>query len=139
MKNTEGVIRKANAASSDTIRKIYSEIDRHRKDALEIYARFSDRIMTGLKDPAKIAERKESLKKDIQSRDIWIGLDPNGGARKDKEYLESWGFHVLEINGRPCLDMVQVFRHRARCHAQKCEHIELGNDIPGRGSGASYT
>jgi len=125
-KNTEDVIHKANAASSDTIRKIYSEIDRHRNDALEIYARFSDRIITGLKDPAKIAERKESLKKEIQSRGIWIGLDPNGGARKDKEYLESWGFHVLEINGRPRLDMVHGLDPiLPSCEQARCAFMEV--------------
>jgi len=105
-KNTVDVIYKANAASPDVIREVYGEIDRHRNDARSLYAEFADRMITGLKDSAQAAEWKESLKREIQRRDIWIGLDPNGGARQDKEYLESWGFNVLLINGRPRLDMV---------------------------------
>ena len=104
-KNTEGMIHKVNAASADTVREIYEGIDEHRRESRRIYARFSDQIVTGLKDPNKIAQQKELLKEEIQSRDIWVGLDPNGGARQDREYLESWGFHVLEINKRPRLDM----------------------------------
>ena len=103
--NTEEMIHKVNAANTDTIREVYEEIDGHRRESRRIYARFSDQLITGLKDPDKIARRKELLKEEIQSRDIWVGLDPNGGARQDREYLESWGFRVLEINSRPRLDM----------------------------------
>jgi phosphoglucomutase len=103
--NTKSIIHKANSAKPNRVREIYNEIDGHRKKSREIYARFSDQMITGLKGPEEVAERKESLKKEIQAKGLWIGLDPNGGARKDKEYLESWGFQVLEINGRPRLDM----------------------------------
>ena len=106
MKNTEAMIHKVDSASPDTIRKVYSEIDRYKSQSREIYARFSDQMITGLKNSAEIANRKKSLKEKIRALRLWIGIDPNGGARKDKEYLESWGFHVLEINGRPQVDMV---------------------------------
>lgn len=104
--NTAHIIHKANAASPVTVQEIYDNISNYRKKSRYVYATFSDQIITGLKDPEKIAERKEFLKKEIQSRDIWLGIDPNGGARQDKEYMESWGFHVLAINQRPRLDMV---------------------------------
>ena len=104
--NTVDVIHKANAADPVMVREIYDNISNDRKESRDVYAKFSDQIITGLKDPEQIAERKESLRKEIQRRDIWIGIDPNGGARQDKEYMESWGFHVLAINDRPRLDMV---------------------------------
>lgn len=104
--NTEAVIRKVNSASPDAVREIYEAISGYGAESREIYAKLSDQIITGLKIPEEIAERKKSLKKEIRNRDIWIGLDFNGGARQDREYLQSWGFHVLEINGRPQIDMV---------------------------------
>ena len=104
--HTETIVGKANAAKPDRIREIYSEIDHYRSESRRIYAEFSDMIITGVKDPQKAAERKSLLKKEIQRRNIRIGVDPNGGARKDREYLESWGFNVIEINSRPRLDMV---------------------------------
>jgi len=104
--NTVDIIRKTNATDPVTVGTIYDNISNYRKESREVYATFSDQIITGLKDPEQIGKRKESLKKEIQRRDIWIGIDPNGGARQDKEYMESWGFHVLAINQRPRLDMV---------------------------------
>ncbi len=104
--NTKAIVSKANAAKPDRVREVYEEIDHHRSESRRIYGEFSDMIITGIKDPEKAADRRNLLRKEIQRRDIWIGVDPNGGARRDKEYLESWGFNVLEINSRPRLDMV---------------------------------
>lgn len=104
--NTQAVIHKINSVKPNMVREICNAIDSYRRESRGIYAGFADQMITGLKDPQKVAERKRWLKEEIQRRDIWIGLDLNGGARRDKEYLESWGFHVLEINGRPQLDMV---------------------------------
>ena len=104
--NTVDIIHKANVVKPDAVREVYESVPEYRKESRETYARFSDQIITGFKDPERIAERKKSLKQEIQRRNIWIGIDPNGGARQDKEYLESWGFRVLMINSRPRLDMV---------------------------------
>ncbi len=105
-KNTVEIIQKVNDARPDAVREVYDSISDYRKESRDIYARFSDQIITGLKEPEKVVERKELLRQQIQRQNIWIGIDPNGGARQDKEYLEGWGFHVLAINNRPRLDMV---------------------------------
>lgn len=104
-KSVEDVVHKVNTANPDVVCAVYEKMDSYRKESRNLYASFSDQIITGLKDAKEIAERKDRLKKEIQSRDIWIGLDPNGGARQDKKYLENWGFNVIEINGRPQFDM----------------------------------
>ncbi len=104
--NTRAMIRKVNGADPCKVRQVYESIDSYRKELRLCYADLADRIITGLSDPPEVAKRKELLRAEILKKDIWLGIDPNGGARKDKEYLESWGFHVLEINGRPRLDMV---------------------------------
>jgi len=104
--NTREMIKKANEADPNKIRDIYGKIDDYRKESREIYSVFADTLITGMKDPQNARERKNALKKDILKRDLWIGIDTNGGARKDREYLESWGFNVYEINSRPRVDMV---------------------------------
>ena len=104
--NTVDMIRHVNSIKADQIQSVYEKIDLCRNESRSIYANFSDKLITGIKDAQKAQERKNIIKKEIESRDIWIGIDYNGGARKDKDYLESWGFNVLEINNRPRIDMV---------------------------------
>jgi phosphoglucomutase len=105
-KNTLEMIHRTNNADSDKIRDIYESIASYRKESRRIYAEFSDMLVTGIEDSQKAKEQKRILKEEIESKDIWIGVDYNGGARKDREYLESWGFRVFEINYRPRIDMV---------------------------------
>lgn len=104
--NSIEMIHRVNNANPNDISNVYNSIDYNRTDSRKIYAEFSDMLITGFKDPQKANEQKKKLKEEIKSRDIWIGVDYNGGARKDKNYLESWGFNVLEINHHPRFDMV---------------------------------
>ena len=118
--NTESMIHKLNSVEPDRVREVYAQIDSHRKESRKVYASFFDSVITDTEDKEKAAERKKRIKEEIQRRDIWVGLDPNGGARRDKEYLKSWGFRVLEINGRPRLDMV----HELAPTAPACEQAK---------------
>lgn len=104
--NTRAMIHRVNSADTDKVHDVYNEIELYRKESRRIYANSSDRMITGIRDPQEASKQKSLLREEILRRDMWIGLDPNGGARKDKEYLEGWGFHVLEINGCPRVDMV---------------------------------
>jgi len=104
--NTIKMINCVNNVRADKIQEIYAKIDFCRKEAQNIYKEFSDTLITGIKDLKKADEQKEKIKREIEERDIWIGIDYNGGARKDKDYLESWGFKVVELNNRPRIDMV---------------------------------
>ncbi len=104
--NTSAMIHKANDVKAEDVLNIYNKIDTYRYESRRIYSRFSDSIITGLKDKDGIEECKSMLREKILQRNICIGIDPNGGARRDKEYLESWGFEVALINGNPRKDMV---------------------------------
>ncbi len=104
--NTKNMILKANSANVEDIQSVYSEIETHRNESRKIYSGFADSIITGLKDKSEIEECKSRLRDRIIQRKICIGIDPNGGARRDKEYLQSWGFNVIVINDRPRKDMV---------------------------------
>jgi phosphoglucomutase len=104
--NTIDMINHVNSVKADQIQSIYEKIDRYRNESRNKYANFSDMLITGIKNPQNANEQKDIIKEKIKSRDIWIGIDYNGGARKDKDYLESWGFNVLELNNRPRIDMV---------------------------------
>ena len=104
--NTIDMIHRVNSIKADQIQSVYEKIDLYRNESRNTYANFSDMLITGIKDPHKADKRKNIIKEEIKSRDIWIGIDYNGGARKDKDYLESWGFNVLELNNRPRIDMV---------------------------------
>jgi len=104
--NTLEMIHRVNNADPREIHDVYANIDLYRSKSHIIYAEFSDTLITGFKDPNKANEQKKILKEEIRNRDVWIGVDYNGGARKDRDYLESWGFKVLEINHHPRIDMV---------------------------------
>ena len=104
--NTLEMIHRTNSIELGKIRDIYESIASYRKESRRIYTEFSDMLVTGIEDSQKANKRKRILKEEIESRDIWIGVDYNGGARKDREYFESWGFKVFEINHRPRIDMV---------------------------------
>ncbi|MGB9595166.1 MAG: hypothetical protein ACPL7B_02695 [Candidatus Poribacteria bacterium] len=106
IQNTIKMINCVNSVDADKIDKVYAKIDSCRNSARTIYEKFSDTLITGIKDYEKAIEQKKIIKKEIEKRDIWIGIDYNGGARKDKDYLESWGFKVAELNNRPRIDMV---------------------------------
>ncbi len=104
--NTINMISLVNSVSADKIYDVYAKIDIYRNEARAIYERFSDTLITGIKDYEKAIEQKKMIKMEIEKRDIFIGIDYNGGARKDRGYLESWGFKVEELNNRPRIDMV---------------------------------
>lgn len=104
--NTIKMINCINNVKADKIYEVYSKIHIHRSSARSIYEKFSDTLITGIKDYGKAIEQKKIIKREIEKRDIWIGIDYNGGARRDKDYLESWGFKVAELNNRPRIDMV---------------------------------
>jgi phosphoglucomutase len=104
--NTLDMIAKLRESDTYILSEIYNKVPLYRKESRSIYAKFSDMLITGTHNYKKAIEIKEQLKKEIKNRNIWIGIDYNGGARNDKEYLESWGFNVYEINNRPRIDMV---------------------------------
>jgi phosphoglucomutase len=118
--NTRTVIQRANSADPEEIKQVYDDISKFREKSRGIYSKFCDSLITGLKEPHQIAQQKSSLREEIQKRDIWLGIDPNGGARQDREYLESWGFNVLEINSRPRMDM----RHELAPTPAACEQAK---------------
>lgn len=104
--NTFEMIDKLNNADFDGIGEVYENVSIYRDESRIIYSKFSDMLITGIGDYTKALERKNQLKEEIVKRDIWVGIDYNGGARKDREYLQSWGFNVYELNSRPRIDMV---------------------------------
>ena len=127
--NTKSMIQKLNSAPPEMVRKVYNEVDKNRKEARQIYAKFSDQIITGVKEADKATDRKKATKEKIQSLKLWIGIDPNGGARQDKEYLESWGFNVLEINSRPREDMKhELAPVTSACEQAKEELLKAQNE-----------
>jgi phosphoglucomutase len=127
--NTLEMISKLKDIDCDKVREIYNSVSAHRKESRDIYTCFSDMLITGIKDPSKATERKSQLREEIISRDIWIGIDYNGGARKDRVYLQSWGFKVHEINSRPRIDMVHDLSPVPdACKQAKEELIKLQKD-----------
>lgn len=100
------IIQKVNSVDADKIKLIYESVDIYREESKRIYADFADLLITGVKDLVKARERKLLISEEIRKKGLWIGVDYNGGARSDKEYLQSWGFNIYEINNRPRLDMV---------------------------------
>ncbi|MBD3184562.1 hypothetical protein GF312_19935 [Candidatus Poribacteria bacterium] len=104
--NAKSMIEAVNKADISKIKEVFEGIKKFRDESRQVYSKLLDSIITGIENQDKTSEIKEKLKSRIQDMNLWIGIDPNGGARKDKEYLESWGFNVLEINSCPRLDMV---------------------------------
>jgi len=100
------VIADVNGTPADQVRQVFDEIGKWRGEARDVYDQFCDCIMTGAVDPQEARGKKAQLSEQVRAMDLWIGLDPNGGARQDREYLESWGFNVAEINARPREDIV---------------------------------
>ncbi|MEW6354955.1 MAG: hypothetical protein AB1696_01400 [Planctomycetota bacterium] len=97
---------RVNGVPAEDVQRVFADIDRWRAEARAVYGEFCDCIMTGALDPREAQEKKAHLSKQVRAMDLWIGLDPNGGARQDRDYLESWGFHVAEINARLRADIV---------------------------------
>ncbi|MFH1904270.1 MAG: hypothetical protein ABIK53_01935 [bacterium] len=87
-----------NDVSSQRIEGIFRNISVFREESEKIYSELCDSIITGSKDIQEVKRIKDDIKSKISSMKLWIGLDPNGGARRDKEYLESWGFNITQIN-----------------------------------------
>ena len=94
-----------NDVSSQRIEGIFRNISVLREESEKIYSELCDSIITGSKDTQEVKRIKDDIKLRISSMDLWIGLDPNGGARRDKEYLESWGFNITQINSEYRKDM----------------------------------
>ncbi|MGQ9607750.1 MAG: hypothetical protein ACUVWN_00480 [bacterium] len=126
--NTSAMIYKANDVKPEDVLNVYNKIDTYRKESRKIYSSFADSIITGLKDKSEIEDRKNTLRDKVIKRNICIGIDLNGGARSDKEYLESWGFDVAVINGRPREDMVHDLSPiPSACSQAKSVLIDLQN------------
>jgi phosphoglucomutase len=104
--NIENVVASVNGVPADRVKTVFDDIGKWRGEATGVYNRFCDCVVTGAADPHRAQEKKATLREQIRAMDLWIGLDPNGGARRDKEYLENWGFNVAEINARPREDIV---------------------------------
>jgi len=94
-----------NSVSSERIESIFRSISFLGEESEKIYSEFCDSIITGSKDKHEAMHIKDDIKSKISSMNLWIGLDPNGGARRDKEYLESWGFNIVQINSEYRKDM----------------------------------
>jgi len=94
-----------NDVSSQRIEGIFRNIPVFGKESEKIYSELCDSIITGSKDRQEVKRIKNNIKTKISSMNLWIGLDPNGGARRDKEYLESWGFNITQINSEYRKDM----------------------------------
>jgi len=127
--NIERLIAGVNAVPSERVQDVFDRIPHHRREASTIYGRFCDAVVTGIGNPAEAAAYKATLRKKIRDLDLWIGLDPNGGARQDTKYLESWGFNVAEINSRPRVDMVhQLAPTPEATHAAQEELLRLRSE-----------
>lgn len=87
-----------NDVSSQRIKGIFRNISVFGEESEKIYSELCDSIITGSKDTQEVKRIKNDIKSKIASMKLWIGLDPNGGARRDKEYLQSWGFNITQIN-----------------------------------------
>ncbi|MDO9465455.1 MAG: hypothetical protein Q7J67_09195 [bacterium] len=94
-----------NGVSSQRIEGIFRNISVFGEESEKIYSELCDSIITGSKDTQEVKRIKDDIKSKISSMKLWIGLDPNGGARRDKEYLESWGFNIVQINSEYRKDM----------------------------------
>ncbi|MCK4401911.1 hypothetical protein KAW08_06390 [bacterium] len=94
-----------NDVSSQRIEGIFRNISVLGEESERIYSELCDSIITGSKDTQEAKRIKDNIKSKISRMNLWIGLDPNGGARRDKEYLESWGFNITQINSGYRKDM----------------------------------
>ncbi len=94
-----------NDVSSQRIENIFKNISVFGEESEKIYSELCDSIITGSKDTQEVKRIKDDIKSKISFMKLWIGLDPNGGARRDKEYLESWGFKIVQINSEYRKDM----------------------------------
>ena len=99
------IITVLNSVSSQRIEGIFRNISVFGEESEKIYSELCDSIITGSKDNQEAKRIKDNIKSKISSMELWIGLDPNGGARRDKKYLESWGFNVVQINSEYRKDM----------------------------------
>ena len=99
------IITGLNSVSSQGIEKVFRNISVFGEESEKIYSELCDFIITGSKDTQEAKRIKDDIKSKISSMKLWIGLDPNGGARRDKEYLESWGFNITQINSEYRKDM----------------------------------
>jgi len=99
------IITEVNSVPSHKIEKTFRDVPVFGEESEKIYSELCDSIITGSKDTQEVKHIKDNIKSKISSMKLWIGLDPNGGARRDKEYLESWGFNVFQINSEYRKDM----------------------------------
>ncbi|MCK5595073.1 hypothetical protein KAI19_02715 [bacterium] len=99
------IITEVNSVPSQKIEDIFRNISVLREESEKIYSELCDSIITGAKDKLEIKRIKNNIKSKTSSMNLWIGLDPNGGARRDKKYLESWGFNIVQINSKYRKDM----------------------------------
>jgi len=99
------IITEVNSVPSQKIEDIFRNISVLREESEKIYSELCDSIITGSKDTQEVKRIKNNIKSKIYPMNLWIGLDPNGGARRDREYLESWGFNITQINSEYRKDM----------------------------------
>lgn len=108
IKNTSKVIKVVNNVSLKNIRRVYENINNNRSESHKMYSNNSDTLVTGKDVFSKARRLKKKWSRQIRKKRLVIGLDPNGGARSkiEAEYWRSWGFDVIEYNGKPREDMV---------------------------------
>jgi len=95
---------RADAASSDTVIKVYAGAAIHKEAARTAYRDFTSRVVSGFDDPALCGAFFDCLRKGIKKHPLGIAADFNGSARTlsiDADLFRSLGLGFFAINDKP--------------------------------------
>ena len=124
VENAKAIVKKVNAVSPELVRQVYEAIPTHKARSLAAYEAYCNSLVTGQSGADQAQTERERIRQEIEAKGLWIGVDPNGGARDDKAFLEALGYHVAEINARPRYDMAHDLAPNPEATAQAQEAMK---------------
>ncbi len=127
------LIEAVDSVSTDAVADVLAGVEANKKASLKEYELFSNRVITGIEDPAGQLSMLETIKQRIKHIGIGVLAELNGSARSvsiDIDYLTSMGLAVTALNAKPRQIVHRIVPEGISLNLAKDELVKLNCTDP---------